>query len=450
MARLLTQVDELHWSRICEALFRNSTKRSFFTNTLVSPLTASSASIMLALLSTRIAQRDLIRLLGIKDLRRLGNVRRVDLFNESKDLKFIFANCVWTNATVNKEAAAALNKNLDFYVDGELAGPETTVDNSEEKDFTTNGGDKSLDGWCSKSTGKNISSVVDKLPIVKHKLVMPVSVMYVEANFPKVSHTSSEYFNVVEDQVMECPYMHLKPQNLHYIKNKTLIAVDVPLANQNIRAIFALSRRDRFKAPTWEDVFKGKPLQVLLAKMQQRQHATELVVPRVRIEWTGGITDVLQNLGIQEVSKKQRGLNHKLGNVDLKDVVQKVVVNFVGQGNQKALTDHRGDAKSQTQKIQKFKVDRPFFLVVYYATGNTSKVLLAGHINKLPQYGHAVKEKPYVNTMKIPIFEASDSDVEGDAEEEHRAQLNDSAAEDKLFEDVKDVGGVDDDEVLIM
>mmetsp|Transcript_5778 Transcript_5778/g.11442 ORF Transcript_5778/g.11442 Transcript_5778/m.11442 type:complete len:455 (-) Transcript_5778:984-2348(-) len=356
MARLLTQVDELHWSRICEALFRNSTKRSFFTNTLVSPLTASSASIMLALLSTRIAQRDLIRLLGIKDLRRLGNVRRVDLFNESKDLKFIFANCVWTNATVNKEAAAALNKNLDFYVDGELAGPETTVDNSEEKDFTTNGGDKSLDGWCSKSTGKNISSVVDKLPIVKHKLVMPVSVMYVEANFPKVSHTSSEYFNVVEDQVMECPYMHLKPQNLHYIKNKTLIAVDVPLANQNIRAIFALSRRDRFKAPTWEDVFKGKPLQVLLAKMQQRQHATELVVPRVRIEWTGGITDVLQNLGIQEVSKKQRGLNHKLGNVDLKDVVQKVVVNFVGQGNQKALTDHRGDAKSQTQKIQKFKV----------------------------------------------------------------------------------------------
>jgi len=33
-----------------------------------------------------------------------------------------------------------------------------------------------------------------------------------------------------------------------------------------------------------------------------------------------------------------------------------VVVNFVGQGNQKALTDHRGDAKSQTQKIQKFKV----------------------------------------------------------------------------------------------
>jgi len=123
---------------------------------------------------------------------------------------------------------------------------------------------------------------------------------------------------------MECPYMHLKPQNLHYIKNKTLIAVDVPLANQNIRAIFALSRRDRFKAPTWEDVFKGKPLQVLLAKMQQRQHATELVVPRVRIEWTGGITDVLQNLGIQEVSKKQRGLNHKLGNVDLKDVVQKV------------------------------------------------------------------------------------------------------------------------------
>jgi len=443
MARLLTQVDELHWSRICEALFRNSTKRSLYTNTLVSPLTASSASIMLAVLSTRAAQRDLVKLLGIKDIRRLDNVRRVDLFNDSEYLKFIFANCVWTNANVNDEDALTLNKTLDFYVDGELVGPEIT--RIPEEKHSTERADNDLDAWCSKSTSKNITSVVDKMPAVKRKLVMPVSVMYVEANFPKVSHISKEYFNVVEDQVMECPYMHLQPQNLHYIKNKTVVAVDVPLANEKIRAILALSRKDRFKAPTWEDVFKGKSLQALLTRMQQRTHVTELVVPQARIEWTGGITDVLQNLGVREVTTKKTGLDHKFGNVELKDVVQKVVVNLVGEGNTKSVV-HRGDAKSlsRSKKIQIFKADRPFFLMVYYTSGDSAKVLLAGHIKKLPQYGRAVLEKPYVNSMKIPIFDASDSD---DAEGETRAQLeHTAAAEDKLFESVKDVGGVDDDD----
>eukprot|EP00468_Gymnochlora_sp_CCMP2014_P000241 CAMPEP_0167743574 /NCGR_PEP_ID=MMETSP0110_2-20121227/2089_1 /TAXON_ID=629695 /ORGANISM="Gymnochlora sp., Strain CCMP2014" /LENGTH=698 /DNA_ID=CAMNT_0007627955 /DNA_START=1398 /DNA_END=3494 /DNA_ORIENTATION=+ len=409
--RILSAIGPKEWGEFTAALYDDLCSRSSsfsYPNVVVSPISAFCSVLILRVAIAGSAVRQLQTVLGHVDASRLEAVDEKKMLKMTGNDQIQFANAVYLSVPLSDAFRKQIEQKFGYYLSVKVESQTSIPEDKENKEDSKEqkGGSEgqetinsinepyeNLNEWISKATEGEIDKIFyAKIP-VGQKVFVPMSVVHFKARLGALvrKYTEGE-FMVREDKVSRCKFTTFMPQIVRYVKTKHIAGVDMPLRNKDLRAMFVMSRKPEslWEAPKLQDLLKKESLSELVKKMQSKKLKAEVVLPKIQLEWSGGIGKALQKLGVQKAFKRPKW--NILGGVKfrLRTIIHKVVLELETKSEENAEEHLTTDYAQDT--VQRFHVNRPFLMLIYYAAHEgKEKCLFVAAVNKLSQFGSAVK-----------------------------------------------------------
>mmetsp|Transcript_11257 Transcript_11257/g.17968 ORF Transcript_11257/g.17968 Transcript_11257/m.17968 type:complete len:111 (+) Transcript_11257:970-1302(+) len=84
--------------------------------------------------------------------------------------------------------------------------------------------------------------------------------------------------------MIPCEFFKMEPQDVGFLKTKSLLALDIEMLEPSIRLLLAFSRKSLYEAPTWDELFKGsKSLPELVEKISSESRIQRRVEVGIRV-----------------------------------------------------------------------------------------------------------------------------------------------------------------------
>lgn len=273
------------------------------------------------------------------------------------------ANSLWARAGVPFNADF-LQRTRRFY-DAQIS----------ELDFAQAGAAEAINEWVSAKTSGKINGIVSDIP--QDTVLILISAIYFNGVWQtpfKAELTQDLPFNLLDGSQKQVPTM-FRSGMFDYLRGDGFQAVQLPYAGDKLRMIVFLPDEGRTLAQ-FQETLTSQNWEAWRAQFVPKQG--QLFLPRFKVQYSIGLNDVLQQMGMALAFDSQRadfsGMRPIPPNVFISDVqhLAYVDVNEAGTEAAAATAVQMGVTSAMpTEDTFTMQVDRPFFFVIEDSgTGN--------------------------------------------------------------------------------
>ena len=336
-------------------------------NIFISPLSISIALTMTYNGAVGETERAMAEVLGIDALdlstiNRSNKALRESLETPDPKVEISIANSIWyrQGITFNPDF---LERNRSFF-EAEVAALDFSAPQSTEI----------INEWVDTNTNGKIEKIVDRID--PQTLLFLINAIYFKGNWQDefdpsrtrqgIFHLSNGSEKRVQMMRREGEYPYLRGENfeaasLRYGDGQMLMYIFLPDRNSNLNKFMR-----NLNEANWED---------WLSQFQDRRQ--EMVLPRFKLEYEANLNDTLEALGMGIAFGGGADFSGMGPNLFISEVRHKTFVEVNEEGTEAAAVTAVVGVKSLPPA---FRVDRPFFFVIYDA--DTETILFMGTVTE--------------------------------------------------------------------
>ncbi len=352
---------------VFEGLYSDALSESDRENVMLSPL---SLDLCLGMTSNALAEtdrNDVVGKLGASSATTLNefNKNRIKYFSyNGKKAKVTFANSVWANSLTMKseqDFAAAMD-DIKKYYDAE----------SRVIDFGANDMKSIINNWCSDKTNGLIPEFLKDAPD-RAMQVMFINAMYFDCQwkepFNKSATRTKPFYFPNGFQRQGDVEMMFGERIVPIVEADDYSMFALPYADCNYSAVFVLPSEDKCIA----DILP-KVRDALLARELDNALPQKYVIglPKLKTEYSKGITDYVSNVGIDLAGRKMLGYGKMIG----AEILQATSLEINEEGTKLAAVTEVGGITATLPGT--ITLDRPFLMIV--KDNNHGSILLMAAI----------------------------------------------------------------------
>ncbi|KAG8514312.1 Plasma serine protease inhibitor [Galemys pyrenaicus] len=238
---------------------------------------------------------------------------------------------------------------------------------------------KQINDFVAKETNDNIVDLIEELDSTN--IMVMVNYIFFKAKWESAfsrKSTTKQGFHVTPDKSVRVPMMKGEDRYYYFLdRNLSCQVVGVPYQG-NATALFVLPVEGRMEQVEYG--LSEKTLKRWLTMFIKRQ--LELYIPKLSIESTSQLVEILPLLGIRDIFTSQADLSRLSDhpNIQVSEMVHKAVVEVDESGTEAAAaTATIFMFRSAQMGFQRVVFNRPFLLFI---VDNATNILFAGKVNR--------------------------------------------------------------------
>ena len=328
-------------------IFQNINKKSPNENVIVSPLSIFQILSLTANGAKSSTLDGMLKALGEDSVKRLNAINR-EIIDAEKDVKTVeVTNAVMTRflpllpfVSAAKEYAASLQ-------------PLTTVGE--------------VNNWCKAKTHGKINKILDRLDA--NTAMILLNAVYFKGKwtkpFEKDDTVEKDFYNFGANPV-KVEMMRMKGK-MAYFEDSTVQVLKKDYVDDNISAVFILPNK-AVNINTFIAKITDERLEEYYSKLKNVK--VELEVPKVELEFSGDLDEILRSLGMQEAYSDNADFGKMTNNNDIRinKVIHKTYLKVDEDGTEAAaVTAVVMNFKSMAPReeiVYKMHINRPFVLLL--------------------------------------------------------------------------------------